>query len=250
MTAPADALRAVIADAAILTDFDGTLAPIVDEPAAARPLPGAVPALSELAARARIVGVVSGRPVAFIAGHVPDPRIHLSGLYGLERRDAGVVASDPEAERWAAPIAAAATELREALPDGVEVEAKRASVTVHFRRHPDREAAVLAAVADVAGRHGLVTRPARRAAEVHPPVPVDKGTVVEELASGGRAACFLGDDVGDLPAFDALDRLAGKGLLAVRVAVRSPEVSEELVDRADVVVDGPAGAVDWLRGLA
>ena len=63
------------------------------------------------------------------------------------------------------------------------------------------------------------------------------------------AANFLGDDVGDIPAFDALDRLAARGLAVAKVAVRSDESATDLVARADVLVDGPAGALEWLRSL-
>jgi trehalose 6-phosphate phosphatase len=85
--------------------------------------------------------------------------------------------------------------------------------------------------------------------ELHPPVAVDKGTVVEELASGLAAVCFVGDDIGDLPAFDALDRLAARGLSTLRVAVGTSESVSEIVERADVLVDGPSGALAFLRSL-
>jgi trehalose 6-phosphate phosphatase len=81
---------------------------------------------------------------------------------------------------------------------------------------------------------------------------VDKGTAVEELAAGASAALFIGDDRGDLAAFDALTRLVDEGRLAqaVRVAVRSAEAPAELLERADLVVDGPVGALRLLDELA
>jgi trehalose 6-phosphate phosphatase len=85
--------------------------------------------------------------------------------------------------------------------------------------------------------------------ELRAPVRRDKGTVVTELAEGLSAACFMGDDVGDLPAFDALDRLDAAGVAVLKVGVRSEEAPVELLERADVVVDGPAGVVDLLRRL-
>jgi trehalose 6-phosphate phosphatase len=85
--------------------------------------------------------------------------------------------------------------------------------------------------------------------ELHPPIDADKGTALEQLVEGLGAVLFAGDDHGDLPAFDALDRLAGRGVDTVRVAVASAEVPRELVDRADVVVDGPAALVALLRTL-
>jgi trehalose 6-phosphate phosphatase len=246
---PTGELRAQLPRAAVLTDFDGTLAAIVDDPAQARPVPGAVEVLDALADRAPVVGVISGRPVAVLAGHLTDPRLHLAGLYGMERRHGGVALDVPEADRWAAPVADAAADLAAQVPDGVGVEAKRLSITVHVRRRPEAAAEVTALAHDVAAAHGLTVRPARKAVEVHPPETPDKGVVVEDLASTCDAACFVGDDVGDLAAFDALDRLAAKGLTVVKVAVDSDECAEGLLLAADVVVDGPTGAVAWLRSL-
>jgi trehalose 6-phosphate phosphatase len=85
--------------------------------------------------------------------------------------------------------------------------------------------------------------------ELRPPVERDKGTVVADLAAGRGQVCFLGDDRGDLSAFDALDRLAATGVSAVRIGVSSEEAPAELLDRADLVVDGPEGALAVLRAL-
>lgn len=244
-----DALRSHLADAAVLIDFDGTLAPIVDDPTRAGPGPGAVEVLADLVAGAAVVGVVSGRPVEVLARHLPVERLHLAGLYGLERMELGVAVNPPGSDRWVVPIAAAAADLVARLPDGATVEAKRLSLTVHFRRRPELGPEVLAECQDVAATHGLTVRPARKAVEVHPSEAPDKGVVVEGLAAGCTAACFVGDDVGDLPAFDALDRLSDEGLDTVRVAVESEESVPELLARADVVVAGSPGAIGWLRSL-
>lgn len=248
MTSASD-LQARLGDAAVLTDFDGTLAPIVDDPGAVALDPDARDILEALADRAAVVGIVSGRPVEFLARHLPDPRLHLSGLYGLERWERGAAVDVPGALRWLGPVTKAGVELEARVPDGAVVEGKGLSLTVHHRHCPDRAVEVVALAERVAADHGLITRPARRSIEVHPPGSPDKGTVVEELAVGCALACFLGDDVGDLPAFDALDRLRHKGIDTVKVAVETEESAPELVARADVVVDGSAGVVAWLRSL-
>ena len=71
-----------------------------------------------------------------------------------------------------------------------------------------------------------------------------KGGAVERLAGehGLEAVLFAGDDVADLDAFAALDRLAISGLVAVKVAVRGAETPRELVAGADLSVDGPRRA--------
>jgi trehalose 6-phosphate phosphatase len=83
--------------------------------------------------------------------------------------------------------------------------------------------------------------------ELHPPIPADKGTALRELAQGLRAICFLGDDLGDLPAFAELDRLHDEGVATLRVAVRSEEAPPALLEAADVVVEGPEGAHELLQ---
>src|SRR5690606_10224881 len=95
-----------------------------------------------------------------------------------------------------------------------------------------------------------VVRGARMSIELHPPIAADKGTALESLVDDLEAVCFIGDDMGDLPAYDALDRLAARGVQAVRVAVASSEAPPELIERADLVLDGPPEVLAFLRRLA
>lgn len=245
---PLSPLRAVPAATGIFTDFDGTLAPIVEDPAAAAPVPGAAPLLGELARQYSVVAVISGRPVSFLARHLP-PSVLAVGLYGLEVRRRGEVVVDPDAERWRSVVAQAAAESEAAGLDGLTVEPKGLSLTLHFRQHPELADPVADLARRVAATTGLVERGARRSVELHPPVEADKGTALRALAERLEAACFLGDDRGDLTAFRALDELAAEGLRTVRVAVGSHEAPAELLSAADVTVDGPAAAVDLLRTL-
>jgi trehalose 6-phosphate phosphatase len=233
---------------AVLVDFDGTLAPIVTDNAAARPLRGAAEVLLGLRERFAEVAVVSGRPVAYLAAHLPT-EVDLSGLYGLEQRRDGVVVEHPQAAGWRQRNHALATAAAAELPPGVEVEDKGLSLTLHLRRHPELQEAAARWVGAAAAPAGVDVRSAKRSFELHPPVAVDKGTVVDDLTAGCRAACYLGDDVGDLAAFDGLDRLVARGGAAVRVAVVTDETAAALVARADVTVEGPEGALALLRSL-
>jgi trehalose 6-phosphate phosphatase len=236
----------------VLCDFDGTLAAIVEEPGAARPLPGAVDVLRGLAGRYRVTAVVSGRPLAFLVDHLAagGSNLVLAGLYGLERRAPdGSVAVAPEAAQWRPVIGEIADAAGRELPATVEVERKGLAVTLHVRRHPGEAAAVEAWATARAAASGLAVHPGRRSWELRPPVNCDKGTIVEELGGGLLAVCFVGDDRGDLPAFGALDRLQAGGAETVKVAVRSEESPPDLLEQADVIVDGPEGALAWLRRL-
>jgi len=234
--------------AGVVCDFDGTLAPIVEDPATARPLPGAVELLHRLASRYATVAVVSGRPLAFLTEHLdlsPGSRLRAFGVYGLE-----TVGAEDRFAHWRTVVAGVAERAESQAPTGVLVERKGLSVTVHYRTAPEAEPWARAFARAEAARTGLALHPARRSEELLPPVAVDKGTVVAELAAELAAVCFLGDDSGDLPAFTALDALAAsRGVVVRKVAVVSDEAPAGLTEQADIVVDGPVGVLELLTAL-
>lgn len=235
----------------MFTDFDGTLAPIVTDPAAAGPLPGTPATLARLAARFARVAVISGRPVAYLLEQLPGAgQVILSGLYGLERARAGTVEQVAEAAAWRDVVARVAEAAEAEAPSGVGVERKGLAVTLHVRTVPEHAGWVSQWAAEQASRTGLVAHPGKMSVELRPPVEADKGTVVTELAAGLDAVCFLGDDRGDLPAFAALASLAAAGVHTLAVAVASDEAPTEVLEAADVVVAGPEEALSLLDGLA
>ena len=241
--------RADPAAVAVVLDYDGTLSPIVTDAAAALPQEGVPDLLTRLRDRLGLVAVVSGRPIDFLAPLLP-PGLVLAGLYGLELAVDDQRLDHPQSGNWREVIDDVASRAEIRGPVGVVVERKGLSLTLHYRTVPDQEAATAAYAADEAHRSGLVARPARMSWELHPPIEVDKGTAVLDLADDFAAVAFAGDDVGDLPGFDALDELAERGVATLRIAVDSPEAPPELLERADIVVDGPQGLVTLLESLA
>jgi trehalose 6-phosphate phosphatase len=247
--------------AGVLTDFDGTLAPIVDDPRAAHPIAGAVRVLHRLAHHYRRVAVISGRPARFLVkqlhlehdelleGEAAGEGLIVSGLYGLEAASGNVVTTHPDCEKWQPMVQRMADEADEQLPDRIFVERKGLTVTLHFRTAPDLGPLAESWARAAAERSGLAVHPARMSYELVPPIPVDKGRVVRELATGLQAVCFFGDDLGDLPAFAALDELRADGITTLKVVARSPEAPAELFAAADVVVDGPQGALAVLERM-
>jgi len=241
------------AEVGICLDFDGTIAPIVEDPQAARPLPGIVELLGPLADRYAVVALVSGRPATYLASHAAAPGVRYLGLYGLEEVVEGRVQVDPRLEAARPAGAAAATDLagEPAVDDsGAHLEDKRYAVAVHTRRvaDPDRWAGPIErAAARVAARHDLEVVPGRMVWELRPRVRSDKGDAVRRVAadSGARRLVVAGDDRGDLPAFAAAAEL-GDGL---RVAVRSAESPAELLAAADLTLDGPEGVRAFLEHL-
>jgi trehalose 6-phosphate phosphatase len=254
VSVPAE-LQPLVEDArhsVVLVDFDGSLAPIVANPALARPLPAARDALERLVPLVERVAVVSGRPVSFLLDALGLDGIVYAGLYGLERLVDGEVTVDPRAEPWLAVMAQVAHDAEAAFPDLLVENKGRVAVTIHWRSAPSLAAQAQAFAAGLARRYDLdPPLRGRMSAELRPPVPVDKGTVTAELVSGASVAVFAGDDAGDLVAFDVLARLAESGAVAhtIRIGVRSAEAPPGIFD-ADVLVDGPRGLAVVLGDLA
>lgn len=241
------------ADSLVATDFDGTMSPIVPDPDAAAPAPGAVDALAELSGEVGELAVISGRPLSFLTRFFP-PEVSTVGLYGLEMLRHGERIEHPNAGVWRETMSDVASSARLHGPADMRVELKELAITLHYREHPEIADEVEAYAERAADAAGLRVRTARMSVELHPPIDEDKGTALERLAADHTGAVvFLGDDVGDLPAFDALDRLESEGREVLRVAVRTDEFAdelpEELGERADVVVDGTEGALALLRSL-
>jgi trehalose 6-phosphate phosphatase len=241
------------AEVAICLDFDGTISPIVEDPAAARPLAGIVDLLGPLADRYAAAALVSGRPATYLASHAAAPGVRYLGMYGLEEIVDGRVQVDRRLAEAQPAVAAAARDLAAdpAVRDsGAHLEDKRYAVAVHTRRvaDPDRWAGPIGQAASrVAAGHGLEVVPGRMVWELRPRVHSDKGDAVRRVAaeSGAGALVVVGDDLGDLPGFAVADGLGG----GLRVAVRSAEAPAELLDAADLVVDGPEGVRDLLEHL-
>jgi trehalose 6-phosphate phosphatase len=229
---------------ALFLDFDGTLAAIVADPADARPEPGVPELLARLAARFALVAVISGRPLSFLEEVLgAPPGVRLFGLYGL-----GQVG--PDVGAWEPVMAGVAERARAGAPAGVRVESKGLTVALHWRGAAQGAPWVAAFAAGEEREQGLKVHGGRMVVELTPPVEVDKGTVVRALASNLRAMAVFGDDLGDLPAFAALDELAAQGVAVARVAVADRESAPEVAARADLVVQGAAGAMALLGQLA
>jgi trehalose 6-phosphate phosphatase len=251
-------LAAQAGQVALCLDFDGTLSPIVDDPEAARPLPGVVELLGLLAARFAAVALISGRPADYLATHADAPGVRYLGMYGLEEIVDGRVWVDPRLEAGRPAVDAAHRELHDsaAVRDcGAWLEDKRYAVAVHTRRvaDPDRWAEPIdRAARQIAARHGLEVVPGKLVWELRPAVRSDKGDAVRKVlaSSGARSVVAAGDDLGDLAAFAAAAQFAAAGGDGLRVAVRSAEAPPELLAQADLVVEGPPGLRAFLERLA
>jgi trehalose 6-phosphate phosphatase len=258
--AGAGALAAIAEDpgrALIALDFDGTLAPIVGEPSAARPYPGALPALRRLATSIGTLAIITGRPAPAaveLGGFAGIPGLIVIGHHGWERWEDGELISPPPPPGVAQARARLPGVLAKAgAADGTWVEDKGHALVVHTRPAADPEAALAlltGPLADLASQTGLDSKPGRLVIELRPR-GVDKGTAITALAAerDPAAVLFAGDDLGDIPAFEAVHALRATGRAGVAVCSASGEVTT-LTDHADLVVDGPRGVTALLVRLA
>lgn len=246
-TALADALPDV-ESAVVLLDFDGTLSPLVDDPAAAAPAPGAVEAVRGLAARTRVL-VVSGRPVEDVRGRLPgELPVTFAGGHGAEVAD-GTDAVEPRVDMAAAErhrdAAIADLESLLADADGWTIEPKPTGVAVHHRRAtaPERH---LDDVTSVLQRHATGEMEVTHGHDVLElrPAGVHKGVAVADLlADEDRVPVAFGDDVTDEDTFAAV---AARGGVSVLVATDPrPSRARWCVADPDAVV---ATLAAWAAG--
>ncbi len=249
-------LAALLAEpgrALVTVDFDGTLAPIVDVPEDARPVEGGVTALRVAVEAFGHVAIITGRRAAWVidaAGLTELPGLLVVGQYGAERWTAGRFSESAPHDGL--------VQVRRALPALVRdsqarIEDKGLSLVVHTRQaeHPDAElASLVGPVRLLAEQHGLSAHLGRYVVEIRPP-GFDKGGVLRALVAEHHAGSvlFAGDDLGDLPAFTEVAALRERGIPGLTVCSVSAEVPH-LADRADLVVDGPAGMALLLAELA
>ncbi len=241
---------------AVFFDFDGTLSDIVDDPDAARPVAGATEALGKLAARCP-VAVLSGRDLADVTNRLGVPGIWYAGSHGFELTapDGTHHQNDPAAA--AIPVLEqAAGQLRGqlgAIP-GVVVEHKRFGVAVHYRNaERERVGEVLAAVRAAGRRDALRVTTGREVIELRPDLDWDKGKtlrwVIDHLhgaGSGSLTPVYLGDDITDEDAFDAV---RASDIVGVPILVRHNDDGDRAT-AALFALDSPARAAEFTDRLA
>jgi len=265
--APDDGLAPLIAPllaapskAAVLTDIDGTLAPIVESPEQVAVPDGARAALAELSGRFAIVACISGRRALKARELVGVKGIAYAGNHGLELLLAGE--DEPQLDPSVRGREDAAADFVSEL-DGSElthaelrVEDKGPIQALHWRGADDEDAAAARAreIAVEAGRAGLEPHWGRKVLELRPSGGCGKDAAVGAILAedGVSAAIYGGDDRTDVDAFRRLRDLRERGRLqsAVCVGVSSAEAPAELTELADLTVEGPPGWLSVLRALA
>jgi len=227
------------AEVVLITDFDGTLAEIVQDPAGANARPEALSALAELVRLLADVIVLSSRPLAQLENLVPVSGVRLIGDSGL--------AIPRHAVREALDrFNADAGKILERIP-GSWLEVKPASTAIHFRNTDMSGEQMLALLGPLLEGARLAGALGRKVVEVHAP-KAGKGSALAALIPNedpGAVVCF-GDDENDRPMFEYVATLE---MPHWSVGVWSPEAPAGLFDRCDLVVPGPAGATAVLQEI-
>jgi trehalose 6-phosphate phosphatase len=240
---------------AVLTDIDGTLAPIVPTPDMSEVSEELKELLRRLSARYLLVAGISGRKTEDAFDLIGLEDIVYFGNHGFEILRDGEVEVIPEALPYLEKVQELERLAREELaPQRAFVEEKGITASIHYRNAPPEVGHKCVQFVEREGeRLGLRITVGRGVVEARPPIRADKGTAVRTLVEEYRPdkAMFLGDDTTDLDAFRELEELHKEGNLQdiLRIGVASDEGPPEIEEQADIVVDGVDGVTNVLRQL-
>lgn len=246
----------------LVTDFDGTVAPIVARPGEARPLAAAHAALRRLAGLAAapvpvLVAVVTARDSDDVAARLPlGGSAVLVGSAGLERLDGDRIVYHPDVEPWLVPLAAATADLERGLAagrcPGARLERRHCGSVLHTRgiRRPEADSEAMGLAREVALERGLRIVAGKRTVEVRVPVDRDKADAVADLRArpgwGSTALVAAGDDLPDLEMLALASSTPG----GFGVAVADSETPGAVLDVASAAVEGPWAWAQVLGALA
>ena len=230
---------------ALFLDVDGTLLDIAATPDAV-----VVPAgLAKLLGRLSLglegaLAIITGRRLQDIDTLLAPEKLVAAGVHGAELRTAPGGAIKPAAAPIPKALVAELTGMVQGW-EGVFAEYKGPGLAIHYRQAPAMQSEIEAALGSFLKSHAneLVILPGKKLFEVVP-AGYSKGTVLTMLAElpsfRGRVPIMIGDDVGDEPAFTAVEKMGGHAL----------KVAGEHFGHAGVDLDGPADVLIWLNGFA
>jgi trehalose 6-phosphate phosphatase len=242
--------------AGLLTDFDGTLSPIVSDPALARPVEGVSGALERLAAAGVLVAIITGRAPRDARAMLGAAGVLVVGNHGTEWLEPD--ATNPHTHLDVADVRRRLVAALARVPhlEGVPIEEKGLSASIHYRNAENPgmvRTIVLDALGDV-GPEGLELRHGRMSVELRPMGAGDKGIAAREVIERHRlrGVLVMGDDVTDLDMFRAVAQLRDERQLraaVIGVGGGDGEVPPEVAAAADVVLEGPEQAAELLDRL-
>ncbi|MBZ0294622.1 MAG: trehalose-phosphatase [Anaerolineae bacterium] len=239
----------------LISDMDGTLSPIVDQPDAAQITPRSKELLAALQKKLALVALVSGRAVTDLTARAGLPQLVYMGNHGLEKWVDEQVQLTPEALQHRPALEAALRDLHGQVDPGMLVEDKGATLSIHYRQTADPAAAeqkFSPVMQQIATQHGLRCFAGRMIFELRPPIDVDKGSAFEMLVRDYRldAAVYLGDDTTDADALSKARQLREQGRChAVGIGVESADMPVIVQESADLMASGVSDVESFLSWL-
>lgn len=197
----------------LLTDFDGTISPIVAVPGDAQLDPEIRPLLKQIATQPDFsVGVISGRALEDLRSRTDIDELIYVGNHGLEIEAGKVRFRNPEAEALRRELKCVFLQLKLVLDaaEGVEIEDKGLTLSVHYRRvNEDMQDWVREKALETAGKYrSFTTRQGKKVVEIRPGLEWDKGHAIKwllkEVLPPGTLPIYIGDDATDEDAFAAI----------------------------------------------
>jgi trehalose 6-phosphate phosphatase len=244
----------------LFTDIDGTISHLAATPDEARIVVEARDALEQISEKVTIVGAITGRAAETAHGMLALEGAIVIGNHGYERWHNGERWIHPSAISSRAEIAAAADAINMVvntapLLEGVVVENKDLSASVHYRQVADRTKAhdlLERLVLAVAELHGLVVTEGKLVFEIRPKSTVHKGTAIYDIATelGLAGVVYLGDDITDVDAFRSMSMLDKATIRALSIGIVSAETHERVREAADLLVNGVDECVKLLQEVA
>jgi len=240
----------------LIFDVDGTIAEIALTAEAVVVSPGCKKYLESLVNELPLVAAISGRLISVLRNLVGVEGVIYNGNHGLERWNNGRVEIRPEAQSYVEKITAAIKELGPVLnPLGVVFEDKGAGLVFHYRTLPNQEEVKEKILREI--RRSEAAQPfnideARAVIELRPPLEISKGSTVKELVEGNNlaGAVYLGDDVADIDAFNAIHSLSeGTEFQGLAIGVVGEETPPNVAEKADLILRGVSEVEEFLGWL-
>lgn len=235
---------------ALILDFDGTIAPMQVNPVLVSPAPGAIEVLEKLSLKLGLLGVVSGRPLAFLARQLPSAllsRLRLAGSYGVEI--GGDSAREKRAHHGQLGLREAFVQAKSRLPEGLDLEDKPYSFTLHYRRSPELEVMARDFARAICEEYALYPLFAKSAIELFPSPPPSKSAVVLAWSEKFSAVCYVGDDLADIEPMEAIAGLRSTGKTTLTVGVVGDDTPPGIREASDLCLSSPDEVVGWLLEL-
>lgn len=238
----------------IFSDIDGTLAPIVGDPAAAAISPRAKSTLEGLISGGVRVALVSGREIEAARGIVGVERAAYAGNHGLHLWLDGREETTEEVRTYVAQVREIVARIGTIRLPGVTLEDKGPVLAFHYRNAADgveaREA-ILAMIQRLGASNAFGVYEGRKVIELRPPLQINKGTAIVRLAErlGINSAIAIGDDMTDVDMFEGIEELRRSGMPVATIAVWSEEASAALLEATDYCVRGVPAVEQLLESI-